>query len=95
MIHLESGECASGVSRYEIDHWSSQCYQRSNYRAGDADDPCYYCQLCVKNFNNLSAFFQHADTKTCAIKERRFFKILRNYLRAEILAYAAEESRKT
>ncbi|KAL3456781.1 hypothetical protein BJX64DRAFT_270116 [Aspergillus heterothallicus] len=69
LIHLESGACASQMTKDEIDDLAHECYQSRKFindPANDGEGWMYKCPSCYREFLNLSGLYQHAeDVQVC------------------------------
>ncbi|UKZ58285.1 hypothetical protein TrVGV298_012153 [Trichoderma virens] len=62
MLHLEVGNCPSGVDRSDIDDYARQCRQWPQYIDHDDD---YKCPTCGKWFHHMSGLLQHVESDCC------------------------------
>jgi len=71
MIHLECGNCQSGVDRDDIDNWvfddtdSYLSYWYVRIINEWTDFYRYCCPTCDQNFRYASALLQHAASNHC------------------------------
>jgi hypothetical protein len=83
MLHLESGYCASGTSKEEVDDLAMECYQSRHYTSDDYEYPCE-CTDCDATFASMSGPLQHVESDTCDAKSSpgspvgKFLKVLRS-----------------
>ncbi|KAF9884196.1 hypothetical protein FE257_002187 [Aspergillus nanangensis] len=63
LIHLESGHCASNVTKEAIDDIAREYYQSRKYISHErgTDGWVYKCPSCERQFATLSAVYQHAE----------------------------------
>ena len=84
LVHLESGNCASGATEDELDNMAHECYQSRKYIKDGLEDGgwLYRCPSCEGEFSKLSALYQHAEDvppcsdpingQGCLVKLERF-----------------------
>jgi hypothetical protein len=65
MIHLESGNCESGIDRYRLDRIAYDCYYSEDYTNDWDDYYMYKCPDCQNGFRFLSGLFQHIESDAC------------------------------
>ncbi|EXJ74051.1 uncharacterized protein A1O5_02345, partial [Cladophialophora psammophila CBS 110553] len=65
IIHLESGNCESGLNRDDIDSWIFDSFVTSPYVSRWTDYYRYKCPECESDFVFLSALCQHVASNAC------------------------------
>jgi len=81
VIHLETGNCDSGVDIIDINESAAMCYQWRSYLDEDYRDEMlqcvdlkeeyagtvypFECAQCEASFPKLSALFQHVESSSC------------------------------
>ena len=66
LIHLESGNCDSGIIEEDVDDKAHQCYQNRKYIIRE-NGWSYICPNCERRYTKLSALYQHAeDSPDCS-----------------------------
>lgn len=77
ILHLESGSCASGIDKSDLETSAAFCYQSRYFMDEDSRqaifddydlaDDCFHfdCPDCDMEFRKLSGLFQHIESQTC------------------------------
>ncbi|EXJ56719.1 hypothetical protein A1O7_07063 [Cladophialophora yegresii CBS 114405] len=84
MIHLESGTCASGIDRDNIDNWvfeSDPCYLYGNWWEANYK---YQCPGCGNDFRFVSGLCQHVATDACDWDPEETFEDIENAIACNI-----------
>lgn len=87
IIHLESGQCDSGVSRLELNRTAARCYQWKHFVFREYRDDllaendgfdiyhtgcrAFECPSCITSFTRLSGMFQHIESDSCNASLKR------------------------
>lgn len=75
LIHLEYGNCASGLNFYDVNKTAALCFQWKGYikkelrhellkRRSPSEQP-FYCPTCGLRLGKLSSLFQHVESPHC------------------------------
>lgn len=64
-IHLESGACASGVDRKDINQWMRTGYNCGRYVRDGGLPVVYICPECDRHFTSTSGLLQHVESNSC------------------------------
>lgn len=78
IIHLEYGNCASDIDRYDLNQSAASCpswkkfidshdRRELRHRQHPSGKP-FFCPTCGKCFDKLSSLFQHVESPCCAQK---------------------------
>lgn len=80
LIHLESGNCSSGVNCDDVDRWAFQCYQHRYFTNDWQDQLRYRCPGCESDFPYVSSLLQHTESPACAAHNANPVKKLVNWI---------------
>lgn len=75
LIHLEYGNCTSGLNMFDVNKTAALCFQWKRYtdkdlrhellkRRSPSEQP-FYCPTCGVWFGKLSSLFQHVESPHC------------------------------
>ncbi|RAL06605.1 uncharacterized protein BO97DRAFT_401671 [Aspergillus homomorphus CBS 101889] len=71
LIHLEAGNCLSGVTEGKMDSIAHEFHRSWKYIVSEDGGWLYKCPSCEKEFSKLSALFQHVeDIPMCSFLSR-------------------------